>query len=91
MTRRLLAILALLSGLAALHAPAHASRLDELSYDVQALSEVANSKGGAACVCEHPPQKRNRVCDDGKKAATRPRLIGVLPPSLVMGADRALE
>ncbi|MEO0589575.1 MAG: hypothetical protein AAFZ11_03330 [Pseudomonadota bacterium] len=91
MTRRLLAVLALLSGLAALHAPAHASRLDQLSYDVQALADAVNAKGGAACQCERPPQKRNRVCEEAEVKAMRPRLLGILPPSLVVGADRALE
>jgi hypothetical protein len=91
MTRQIIALLALLSGLAALHAPAHASRLEQLSYDVQALAEVANSQGGAACLCTAPPQRRNRSCDETKQAATRPRFIGILPPSIVLGADRALE
>ncbi|MEM6858670.1 MAG: hypothetical protein AAF559_12430 [Pseudomonadota bacterium] len=91
MTRRLFAILALLSGLAALHAPANASRLDQLSYDVQALADAVNAKGGAVCQCEHPPQEHKRVCQDPDVQAMRPRLLGILPPSLVLGADRALE
>ncbi|MEM9309973.1 MAG: hypothetical protein AAGA34_00880 [Pseudomonadota bacterium] len=91
MTRRLLAILALLSGLAALHAPAHASRLDQLSHEVPALSQVLKGQGVAACQCERPPQRRKRNCSQNKAASTRPRLLGALPPSLVIGADRALE
>lgn len=91
MTRRLLAFLALLSGLAALHAPAHASRLDQLSYDVQALAEVADVQNGAACQCARPPQKTPLICDERGKSAVRPRLMGILAPSLIIGADRALE
>lgn len=91
MTRRLLALLALLSGLAALHAPAHASRLDDLSYDIETLAEMAKSHGGAACQCERPAQKRKHVCAERKKKTARPRLIGVLPPSVVLGADKSLE
>ena len=92
MSRRLLALLAILSGLAALHAPAHASsRLDSLSYDIETLAEMANAQGGAACQCERPPQKRKRKCDDRARKATRPPLIGVLPPPVVVGADMSLE
>lgn len=97
MLRRLLALLAILSGFAALHAPAHAaeahgsSRLDNLSYDIETLVEMAKSHGGAVCQCERPPQKRKRVCEESKKKAARPRLIGVLPPSVVLGADKSLE
>ena len=91
MTRRLLALLAILSVLAALHAPAHASsRLDSLSYDIETLAEIARPQG-AACQCERPPQKRKLICDDRTRKATRPRLIGVLPPPVIVGADMSLE
>ncbi|MEL6706643.1 MAG: hypothetical protein AAFP79_00060 [Pseudomonadota bacterium] len=96
MSRRLLALLAILSGLAALQAPAHAavangsSRLDNLSYDIEALAEMVNPQG-AACQCQHPAKKPKRACDDQSKKTTRPRLIGVLPPPVVVGSDFALE
>ncbi|MEM7701017.1 MAG: hypothetical protein AAF251_03690 [Pseudomonadota bacterium] len=96
MSRRLLALLAILSGLAALQAPAHAatasgaSRLDQLSYDIGTLAEMANPQS-AACQCRHPAKKPKRVCDDHSKKTTRPRLIGVLPPPVVVGSDFALE
>lgn len=92
MSRRLLALLAILSGLAALHAPAHASsRLDNLSYDIETLAEIANPQGHSACQCERPPKKRKRTCEEQNKSVARPRLIGVLPPPVVVGSDFALE
>ena len=91
MTRRLLALVALLSGLAALHAPAHASRLDQLSYDVQTLTQTASTQGGASCQCAYPPKKAERLCLEQKALITRPRMLGILPLSVVPGVDRALE
>lgn len=91
MTRRLFALLALLSGLAALHAPAHASRLDSLSYDVQSLTQTAKAPGGAVCQCTPDERKRERSCPEKKLPDARPRLLVPLPPSLIIGADRALE
>lgn len=91
MTRRLLALVVLLSGLAALHAPAHASGLDSLSYDVQTLSQTADTQGGAACRCAFPSQKVERVCDEQKAPIARPRTLRALPPSVVPGVDRSLE
>ena len=97
MSRRLLALSALLSGLAALHAPAHAavsggaSRLDNLSYDIESLAEMANPKGSSACQCERPPNKRKRACEKQSTKAARPRFVGVLPPPVVVGSDFALE
>ena len=92
MSRRVLALQAILSGLAALHAPAHAaSRLDNLSYDIETLAEMAKAQGGAACQCVVPPQKRNRKCEDRARKVTRPPLVGVLPPPVVVGADMSLE
>jgi len=97
MSRRLIALLALISGLAALHAPAHAavghgsSRLDNLSYDIETLAEMANPQGSSACQCESPPKKRKRACEEQSKKAVRPRLVGVLPPPVVVGSDFALE
>ena len=91
MSRRLLALLALLSGLAALHAPAHASRLDDLTYDIETLAEMVNAQANAGCQCEHPPQKRKVVCDERSKPIARPGVSGVLRPSVVVGADKSLE
>ncbi len=91
MTRRLLALLAILSGLAALHAPAHASRLDDLSYDIETLVEIANSNKGAACQCELPPKGRKILCEEQARPLARPRLPGVMPPSVIVGADFSLE
>ena len=91
MSRRLLALLAILSGLAALHAPAHASQLDDLSYDIETLAEMVNPQGSAACQCEHPPKKRKRACEEQNKSVARPRINGLLPPSIVVGSDFSLE
>ncbi|MEL6238878.1 MAG: hypothetical protein AAFQ90_09840 [Pseudomonadota bacterium] len=91
MTRQLLTFLALLSGLAALHAPANASQLDKLPYDVEALADLADAKSGVICQCQNPPRKQRLLCIQQQLRALRPRLMGTLPPSIVVGADRALE
>lgn len=91
MTRRLIAIFALLSGLAALHAPAHASRLNDLSYDVEALAEIANPAGGAACQCERPQGKRVRTCGKEASKPVPQRTVLSLPASILIGSDLALE
>ena len=91
MTRRLLALIALLSGLAALHAPAHASRADQLACNVQALADCGKSHGVSVNVGEQKPRMNKRSCPDQRKPNVRPRLLGVLPPSLIVGVDRALE
>ena len=92
MTRRLLALLAILSGLAALHAPAHASsRLDQLSYDVETLAEIADPQNAAACLCVVPPQKPSAACLKARKPKRRVRLLNVLPALMMVGVDRSLE
>ncbi|MEM6826518.1 MAG: hypothetical protein AAF553_01090 [Pseudomonadota bacterium] len=91
MTRRLIAIFVLLSGLAALHAPAHASRLDDLSHDIETLAEIAKPQDGARCQCERPQRKRDRKCGEKASKAARPSHSFVLPASIIIGSDLALE
>ena len=52
---------------------------------------MANPHNGADCLCVRPTEKRKTVCVEPDKKAVRPRLIGVLPPSVIVGADKALE
>ena len=91
MTRRLLALLAILSGLAALHAPAQASRVDRLAYDVQALAQATNAPHGAVCQRAHAPRAIPRKCPLQPTLILHPQAPGVLAPSLIIGVDRALE
>lgn len=91
MTRRFLALIALLSGLAALHAPAHASRVDQVVEGVAVSCEAKKTRGGRACLCEQPKAKPNRACPQKRKPAHRPAFPGVLPALMVVGVDIALE
>lgn len=91
MTRQLFALLAILSGLAVLQAPAHASQSGELSCDVQTLSDMADATGNLACAREHAPRISGFSGPDRKVCGLELRGIDTLPPSFVLKADRALE
>lgn len=91
MTRQLFALLALLSGLAALQAPANASPLAAMASDVQASSQAARANSAAVCQCEEAGKTSKRICPQRKAPLPRLRLFGLLGPSIVIGADRALE
>jgi hypothetical protein len=91
MTRRLLALFALLSGLAALHAPAHASRVDQVVEGVAVSCEAQKPRGGVACLFEQPKAKPSRTCPEKRKPAHRPAFPGVMPALMVIGVDIALE
>jgi len=91
MTRHLLAFVALISGLAALNSPAHASLVHALSNDVGVSADASQSSSKAECPCKTDPTKPATACRDkaAKPAArTLPRALR-LP--VLMGVERAYE
>ncbi len=88
--RLFFAFLALLSGLAAVQAPAHAARHEQLAYDVQspspACSQHGNVAGEAVCGVERLP-------GEGIDEPAQMRLLrlGVAARPVLIGIDKALE
>jgi hypothetical protein len=89
MIRRLLACLALVSGLAAAGAPAHASLIEALEQ-----LEVAGEKDEKAtketCTCEERQQEQRRRGQRVHPCAEE-RPVRIYLPVVMFGADRALE
>ena len=91
MTRQLLALLALLSGLAALQAPASASPLETLSSNIQASSNKTSGHRGAVCMCESVAEIGQRTCPQSDTIAALPALSDIELAATLIGVDRALE
>ena len=90
MTRHIFAFLALLSGLAALNAPAHASLVDAMACDTS-VSASANDDGAAEQIpANAPPSSASQ-----STAAEAPVRVMPLPTALrlpvLMGIERAYE
>ncbi|GMM93879.1 hypothetical protein [Qipengyuania sp. MTN3-11] len=89
MLRRLLACLALVTGLAAVGAPAHAQLLDAL--DQLEISADRNDRDKPAVTpCEQRQQEQRQR---GERPSPCPpeRTIRIYIPSVMLGPDRALE
>jgi len=90
MLRRLLACLALISGLAAVNAPAHASVLDAMGASLEMTQRADDSGKAEKTTCaERQRQQRQR----GEKVTPcRPcESVRVVIPTVMFGADRAFE
>ena len=90
MLRQLLALLALLSGLAVVGTPAHAAIGSGVDFNMEqaAESEVASKPGKTNCVERDDEQKLK-----GEKAAPcRPApTVIIVVPTVMFGPDRAFE
>jgi hypothetical protein len=90
MLRRLLACLALLTGLAALGTPANAAVADALSAQVGVSKTAPGTPATERCECVTErgvePGKRDPAC---KCKPRRPIIITI--PTVQFGPDRALE
>ncbi len=90
MTRHILAILALLSGLAALSGPAHASVLHAAPCDVGVSTGTSEEKAGTPAELRETEKKRDVRC---RKLKAPKRIL--LPQSkrvpVAMGIERAFE
>lgn len=91
MTRQFLAFLALLSGLAALQAPAHAQPLASHASDVQvpALSKKVQTPGVFYCRAAMPPAVNDPLYRANSEL--RPGRFASAAPAIIFGVDRAHE
>jgi len=91
MTRHILALLALLSGLAALSGTAHASSAGPLAAcNIGASAEAAESRAHLPAKRLDAPDKAARRCRETRRTAPVPR-PRVLRMPVLMGVERALE
>lgn len=90
MLRQLLALLALLSGLAAVGAPAHAAIVGGADVGLEQAAEVAvASKAGKPNCGDRESQPRLR---DDKATPCRPApTVVIVVPTVMFGPDRAFE
>ncbi len=87
--RRLLAFLALLSGLAAVNAPAHAALLNGAAEHISA-SETAQSEKQQKNICRNDKRSAPEKSDTAKGCKTRKTVI-IFIPTVQFGPDRAFE
>ena len=90
MLRRLLACLALITGLAAVAAPANASVVEALSCEVGVSLDAHDSDAEERRMCEEDPAKSSRR-EPGKATAPAKRMRRVAKPPVLFGIDRAFE
>ena len=90
MTRHLFAFLALLSGLAALNAPAHASMVDAMACDTSVSASANDDTSAEQIPVDAPPSsaKTSTATEAPLREATRPLNLR-LP--VLMGIERAYE
>lgn len=91
MRRHLITLFALFSGLAALHAPANASSLESMVFDVRALARANDASSPESCVCEQRKQDAAKACPPRKSDSPLPRVLRRIRPAIIFGSERALE
>jgi hypothetical protein len=90
MTRHFIAFLALLSGLAALSGPAHASAHPLSSCNVGASVEATERRAHLPAEPADAGDRAARRCRETRRSSPVPRPYGLRMPVL-MGVERALE
>ena len=90
MTRRLLALIALFTGLAALAAPGSASVLDAIDCEIGVSASHADSDISDECLSSESGVDGTKR-EPGKKAAPHKRIKRVYRPPVLFGIDRAHE
>lgn len=95
MTRHLLALLALLTGLAAFGGPAHASASGSLAEALACGSSIAAAVGDETSGCESVAVQAAPATISATRAAEVPRAVPATPDALrlpvLMGIERAYE
>ena len=90
MTRRLLALIAFLTGLAALAAPANASVFDAIDCEVGVAADADGFDATEDSMCSDSGVDGTKR-EPGKKAAPNKRAKRVFRPPVLFGIDRAHE
>lgn len=91
MHRHLIALFALLSGIAALHAPAQASSLESMVFDARSAARAQDSGAGQECVCSVPAKRGEANCIARTRKSIPRRFLEALGIPVIIGSDRALE
>ena len=90
MLSRLLACLALITGLAAVSAPAQAAVYQAAAAGVELAAGAERPCKGEACEC--PTGRRQPVLGTSRKAPCKPApVITIVIPTVQFGPDRAFE
>jgi hypothetical protein len=90
MMRRLLALIALFSGLAALATPANASVLDAIDCEIGVTADLSEFDSSDECGCPESGIDGTKR-EPGKKASPNKRAKRVYRPPVLFGIDRAHE
>ncbi|BDI60934.1 hypothetical protein [Qipengyuania nanhaisediminis] len=91
MPRHLLALFALFSGIAALHAPAHASAVQSVVQDARQVARSGDAAISESCACPQQARERGQRCPKREERKSFSWLPSWLRPAVVLGSDRALE
>ena len=91
MRRHLITLFALFTGLAALHAPAHASALDSLVFDARAFARANDTASSESCACQRQARQSTAKCPTRERRRAPSRLLSALRPPIIFGSERALE
>ncbi|WP_299192234.1 hypothetical protein [uncultured Erythrobacter sp.] len=91
MPRHLLALFALFSGLAALHAPAQACAVQSVVQDARSSTSSGEASARAASACSEHAHERSKKCTSRERRRTWSWLPSWLRPGVIVGSDRALE
>ena len=89
MLRRLLACLALISGLVAVSTPAHADLLEAIDR-MEISAEDSDKTKTAITACEQK-QQAQRQRGEKPSPCVQDRTVRIFIPSVMFGPDRALE
>jgi hypothetical protein len=91
MRRHLLTLFALFTGLAALHAPAHAGGQETVVCDARASARTTDNATVERCVCKAQSRTAVRRCPARARPTYTFRLPEWLRPPVIFGSERALE
>lgn len=91
MRRHLIALFALLSGIAALQAPAHASALESMVFDARAFARSNDTSAAQECVCKDQAEQHATRCPKRNSRSVPRRFLDALGIRVLIGSDRALE
>lgn len=91
MPRHLLALFALFSGIAALHAPAHANSVQSMVENTRTDARAGEATASESCACPERARENKNRCPQREKRKPTIWLPSWLRPSVILGSDRALE
>ncbi|MBY6217376.1 hypothetical protein [Qipengyuania aquimaris] len=90
MRRQLLALLALLTGLAAVDVPAHAALGGEIGVGFEQSASGASDAREAKCPCEEK-QRKQKLRGEKVTPCKKQEPVVIYLPTVQFGADRAYE